>query len=299
MRNIEVEVTLKGGQSHSCVLPSNSELLHDLYVSLAAAQQTGAQQTGSIMQLPLDDGKAACTFMSNTLVSVITRPAVLIQPADQGHPTASSPQLSGVPAHVQIDDFLTPGENAELLKYALENEDDFEGSTVLTDSKKHADDTTRKSRVLFAVKDSKWSSVFINRIKLHMAHIAPALGVADFKSDEEEIQLTASNDGDFFKRHADSDRNEAAVAGRTVTFVYYFHKLPKPYSGGDLLLYGSDVGQSAHDRGSFATALPPKNNCLVAFASHQWHEVDIVHCPSGEFADSRFTINGWLRRKSA
>lgn len=299
MRNIEVEVTLKGGQSQSCVLPSNSELLHDLYVCLAAAQQSGAQYPGTIMQLPLDDGQAAWTFMSGSLVSVTTRPAVLIQPQEPAQPVQVDRPTGSNPAHVRIDDFLTPEENAQLLDYTLENKQQFEGSTVVTDSKKTSDASTRKSKVLYAVSKTRWRSVFIDRLKLHLPHIAPTLGVDSYNFDDDEIQLTSSNDGDFFKQHSDSDRNNAAVAGRTITFVYYFHKLPKPYSGGDLLLYAGGAGQPEHDRGSNVTAIAPQNNCLVAFASHQLHEVDMVRCPSGDFADSRFTINGWLRRGSA
>lgn len=299
MQDIEVEVTLKAGQRYSCVLPSDSELLHDLYVGLATAQQHGSPESDTIMQLPLHDGKAACTFMSSSLISVITRPPVLAQPMNSGKPAAAPEPVGNVPPYVRIDEFLTPDENAQLLEDALANEQKFEGSSVITDSEKQEDDNVRKSRVLFAVKDMKWRSVFINRIKLHLPHIASTLGVENYEFDDTEIQLTASNDGDFFKRHADADRNEAAVAGRTITFVYYFHRLPKPYSGGDLLLYDNNFGQSAHERGSNVTTIAPENNCLVAFSSHQLHEVDMVRCPSREFADSRFTINGWFRREVA
>lgn len=293
MREIEVEVTLKGGQSQSCVLPSNSELLHDLFVLLAGAPLADGQHKGTIMQLPLDDGHAAWTFMSDSLVSVTTRPPVLIQPRQTAEQVGAHWPTAIGPAHVRIDDFLTPAENADLLNYALANEQHFEGSTIIADAKKTTDDSTRKSRVLFAIGDSKWRSVFINRIKLHLPHILPVLGLDDFKIDDEEIQLTASNDGDFFKQHSDSISSEAAVASRTVTFVYYFHKLPKPYAGGDLLLY------QGHEHGGCVTAIAPQNNCLVAFASHQLHEVDMVRCPSRKFSDSRFTINGWLRRGKA
>jgi Rps23 Pro-64 3,4-dihydroxylase Tpa1-like proline 4-hydroxylase len=37
-------------------------------------------------------------------------------------------------------------------------------------------------------------------------------------------------------------------------------------------------------------------NQIVFFPSETLHEVLPVECPSGEFADSRFTVNGWLHR---
>lgn len=299
MREIQVEVTLKGGQSRTCVLPSDSEMLHDLYVSLANAQQSGPMDPGTIVQLPLDDGQAAWTFMSGSLISVTTRPPVLVQPREASQPGLQNQPGGIAPAYVCIDDFLTPDENVQLLQYALENEDRFEGSTVISGAKTAQDDFHRKSRVLYAVGEGKWRKTFMNRLKLHLPHIAATLGFDDFTFDKDEIQLTASNDGDFFRAHSDSNRDEAATASRTITFVYYFHRLPKPYSGGDLLLYGNDTVRPVLEHGSNVTALAPKNNCLVSFASHQLHEVDMVHCPSGEFSDSRFTVNGWLRRDNA
>ena len=297
IRNIEVEVTLKGGQGHACILPSNSPLLHELYVALAHGDRPDPPQPGILLQLPLQGGTAAVSFLSTSLVSVTTKPAVLIQPQLSAAASQNSPVALKPPAYFRIDDFLTPDENSQLLEYALANEENFEGSSVITDKQRRSNPQFRKSRVLFSIHKMKWRQVFINRIKLHLPQIASALGEENFQFDDNEVQLTASNDGDFFKRHADSDRNSAEVSGRIITFVYYFHQTPKPYAGGDLLLYSEDAGRPAYDSGSNVIAIAPQNNCLVAFESHLWHEVDMVRCPSGKFADSRFTINGWLRRE--
>ncbi|HEY2383822.1 MAG TPA: proline hydroxylase, partial [Terriglobia bacterium] len=35
---------------------------------------------------------------------------------------------------------------------------------------------------------------------------------------------------------------------------------------------------------------------IVFFPCEQLHEITSVKCPSQLFADSRFTLNGWLRR---
>jgi Rps23 Pro-64 3,4-dihydroxylase Tpa1-like proline 4-hydroxylase len=112
------------------------------------------------------------------------------------------------------------------------------------------------------------------------------------------MQLTASNDGDFFTAHADASPEHHAVAAREITFVYYLHRMPRPYGGGGLLLYEGVPGQPVYDRGADVRLIDPQNNCLIAFTSDRWHEVDMVRCPSGAFADSRFTVNGWLRQTS-
>jgi hypothetical protein len=45
--------------------------------------------------------------------------------------------------------------------------------------------------------------------------------------------------------------------------------------------------------------IDPKNDSIVFFRSHTRHEVKAVTCPSGQFEDGRFTLNGWIRRKEA
>ena len=182
----------------------------------------------------------------------------------------------------------------------MEKEPEFQASSVTTGVEGH-----RKSRVLFAIKDSKWRDIFLRRLGLHLPHILSTLNVSDFSIGESEIQLTASNDGDFFKPHADASREraatdkEAATASREITYVYYLHRMPRPFAGGSLLIYEGGPGQPAYESGKVASTIAPHNNCLIAFGSNRWHEVDMVRCPSGEFADSRFTVNGWLRRSSS
>jgi Rps23 Pro-64 3,4-dihydroxylase Tpa1-like proline 4-hydroxylase len=231
--------------------------------------------------------------MSTSLVSVTTRPPVLIQQQLFHDVKSEEAPSADAPGYVWIDDFLTPDENKQLLKYANANEPEFEGSSVTTKDKDF-----RKSKVLFSIKDSKWQTIFLDRLKLHLPHISAALDITDFQFDNCEIQLTANNDGDYFKPHADSSQEYEAVANRKITFVYYLHRTPRSYSGGNLLFYHGEPGQSAYDRGSTVTAIKPQNNCLVAFASNRWHEVEMVRCPSEKFPDSRFTVNGWLRSKA-
>jgi SM-20-related protein len=288
---VEVEVTLKGGINYASVLPTTSPILHDLYVSLAANHMPGSQRPAVMMQLPIDGGRAACSFMSDSLISLITRPPILVQSnlsqAAQG-PGVSS---AGAPPFTLIEDFLTPDENKQLLEYALENEEKFEASKTTTKKENY-----RKSKVLFSIKDSKWRDLFMARLKLHLPHITATLNTPGFRIGESEIQLTASNDGEFFKAHADAGNKGEPTAGREVTFVYYLHGSPKGYSGGDLLFYPDGPGNPDFDKGRGVKAITPKNNSLISFASNRWHEVDMVRCPSGKFADSRFTVNGWLRR---
>jgi Rps23 Pro-64 3,4-dihydroxylase Tpa1-like proline 4-hydroxylase len=45
--------------------------------------------------------------------------------------------------------------------------------------------------------------------------------------------------------------------------------------------------------GSYQT-IEPRQNQIVLFPCSVLHEITPVKCPSRAFADSRFTMNGWL-----
>jgi Rps23 Pro-64 3,4-dihydroxylase Tpa1-like proline 4-hydroxylase len=106
-----------------------------------------------------------------------------------------------------------------------------------------------------------------------------------------ELQVTAHGDGDYFALHNDS--GSPVTAGRTVSFVYYFNQEPACFTGGDLVIYDSPLERPDQVSPSKHT-VPPAGNTLVFFRSSAWHEVMPVTCPSNDFRQRRFTINGWL-----
>jgi len=285
-RNVEVEVTLTGGLRYSTVLSAASPILRDLHVALGTYRNAEAKPF--LVQLPVEGGQTACSFMSTSLVALRTTPPVLIQSEVAG-PATQAVVAESAFNHIEIEDFLTPGENAELLEYALANEAGFESSTILGDIENH-----RRSKVLFAVKTSKWRDVFLNRLKLHLPYIVLALNIPAFRVGEFEIQLTARNDGDYYKAHTDHSTEKQYTAGRVISYVYYLHRKPRPFSGGGLLIYASRPERFVYGTVRSVTSVAPRNNSLVLFASNRWHELDMVRCPSGQFADCRFTGNGWL-----
>ncbi|MGW7540977.1 2OG-Fe(II) oxygenase [Streptomyces sp. NPDC054770] len=120
--------------------------------------------------------------------------------------------------------------------------------------------------------------------------------------------LNVHNDGDFYRAHQDVSSQDAArgvlAAKRVVTFVYYVHRTPVPFTGGALRMYDSAMPLNVHHDGlrredctyrDFA----PDHNSVVFFLPSALHEVMPVSCPGGDYADSRFAINGWLCRTDA
>jgi len=155
----------------------------------------------------------------------------------------------------------------------------------------------RRSRVLMDL--GKHQEVILERIRGVLPRVLDQLGIEEFPVVHAEAQITASNDGDFFGVH--SDDAQEIIASRRITFVYFFHREPCQFGGGELRLYDSRVsdeqqpGANGHDNGSYQTVVPQQNQ-IVFFPCAAWHEITPVECPSGAFADSRFTLNGWLHQ---
>jgi Rps23 Pro-64 3,4-dihydroxylase Tpa1-like proline 4-hydroxylase len=118
------------------------------------------------------------------------------------------------------------------------------------------------------------------------------LGFPPFDPSHVEASLSATNDGGFFGVH--NDNGHALLHSRRLTFVYYLYREPQGFQGGDLRLYEtrfSDGRYLATDRSERVAAV---RNRVVFFLSLLEHEVMEVSCPSGDFIDSRFAVNGWV-----
>ena len=71
---------------------------------------------------------------------------------------------------------------------------------------------------------------------------------------------------------------------------------PKQFSGGELRIYDSRRENDNYVPTANYRTIVPEQNQLVLFASGLSHEITPVDCPSGQFADSRFTVNGWIHK---
>jgi Rps23 Pro-64 3,4-dihydroxylase Tpa1-like proline 4-hydroxylase len=195
-----------------------------------------------------------------------------------------------VPAEcVVLDEFLAPHELDELVAYALQHESEFQSSEVISPSGDPGviDYEHRRSRVLMDL--GKHQEVILERIRCVLPRVLDQFGIEEFPITNVEAQITASNDGDFFRAH--SDDAQEAIASRRITFVYFFHREPRPFDGGELRLHDSP---NVPGRG-FQT-IEPQQNQIVFFPCSVLHEITPVKCPSTAFADSRFTLNGWLHK---
>jgi Rps23 Pro-64 3,4-dihydroxylase Tpa1-like proline 4-hydroxylase len=196
---------------------------------------------------------------------------------------------------VVLDEFLAPQELEELVSYTLEREAKFQSSEVISPSGEPGvtDYNHRRSRVLMDL--GKHENLILDRIRGVLPGILDRLGIDEFPITNVEAQITASNDGDFFGAHCDD--SQELIASRRLTFVYFFHGEPRQFEGGELRLHdsGYDSRDGLVSTGNFQTIVPRQNQ-IVFFPCSVLHEITPVECPSRAFADSRFTLNGWLHR---
>lgn len=123
------------------------------------------------------------------------------------------------------------------------------------------------------------------KVLLDLSIVFEKLVIPSFEVDKVEIHLTAHNHGEFYKPHIDNGKH---LQNRIITFVYYFHSIPKQFEGGQLLFLRNKPKP---------LIIEPVNNSIVFFDSSLLHAVHPVSCVSKAFEHSRFTLNGWIWKK--
>lgn len=297
VRDIQLKIRMVGGHEHVAILPEDAPELRALFTALANPG-AGSQ----FVQLPLDGGRVACSFQTEQVVAIVSEPPVVLKlepppaplmPERSPEPPAFEPHASAFgirrPRFMIIDDFLSQKEHDELLAFALVSEPNFQAGTVTP-----YDPDVRQNLVMLDFGESAHSKLIENRLLVWFPLIAKSLGVPVFPLAPFESQLTAAGDGYYFKVHCDSGPD----LPRVLSCVYYLHREPRGFAGGDLRLYDCIESRDRRAAADTFTAIAPRANRLVVFSSSEFHEAMPVRCPSRNFADSRFAVTAWLHRSA-
>ena len=284
-QDIKVKLLLQGGHQYTLYLKSDAPLLQSLMTAIASRSQIQNPVFSCLFQIPIEEGRASLCFPSEHLVGVVTEPPVFFQQTDQMRPQTTDFLPSEC---VQIDNFLTVEEKNRLIDYVLKHEPDFVSTSTST-----GDLDYRRSMILYSFPE--FSQLITKRIHAILPDVFRKLKLSPFPVSEIETQLTSHNDGNYYKIHNDNGSPE--TANREFTYVYYFYREPKSFSGGELKIYDSKIENNFYVNADSYQTVEPRNNSIVFFLSRYLHEVLPVSCPSKAFADSRFTINGWIHRQ--
>lgn len=304
---IQLTLLLSGGQQYLLAIEPDNPLLQQLYEVLVDWE---GKRVRRLFQIPLDDGRSMLTFPCHHLVGLHTEPPLVVQapPAPQQAPqqyanaaqsgrTSSAARSSAassaaqsnplVSEYIQLENFFTPEEHSRLLSYVFEQQSEFVSTRTSTGATNY-----RESVVLYSFPE--FAELITQKIHAVFPDVMAKLKRPMFTIDQIESQLTAHNDGNFYKIHNDNGSPDTAT--RELTYVYYFYREPKAFSGGELVIYDSKIRDNYYVKAETFRTVEPINNSIVFFLSRYMHEVLPVQCPSQAFVDSRFTINGWLRR---
>lgn len=198
--------------------------------------------------------------------------------------------------HGQIRDFLSAAELGRLLEWTLANRAAFRPARITGN---RIDPVSRRAETLRQIDPIR--GLLEDRFRAVLPELFAMAGTAPFEP-YLELELAAHGDGAHFAVHRDivtgADRKPLGGDGsgkqdRVVSAVFYFHREPKGFSGGQLRLHR--IGSEGRD-GDFVD-IEPVGNSLAAFPSWISHEVRPVRCESGAFEDNRFAINCWLCRE--
>jgi Rps23 Pro-64 3,4-dihydroxylase Tpa1-like proline 4-hydroxylase len=191
-----------------------------------------------------------------------------------------------------LDEFLSAEEWRQLLDFTFSRADQFQPTQVITDGDDRLNHDARRSVVMF---EPEWvRELFAERLMTFYPQILTGLGHPWFEVTRIETQLTGTSDGEFFRSH--TDNGSAAVAERTITFVYCFYREPRRFSGGELRIHDTVFENGGvRNAGPFRDGSPLQNQ-MILFPSGYLHEILPVSSPSDAFVDRRFTVNGWLYR---
>jgi Rps23 Pro-64 3,4-dihydroxylase Tpa1-like proline 4-hydroxylase len=184
--------------------------------------------------------------------------------------------------------YLQPEVNAGLYKLAIDKKELYEHTkTVDHHGNGQINEKWRHSLTLPPPEFKVYRKALKDIIKANIATIAQQLGIEPFETGNIEMHLTSHNHGEFYKPHIDNGRG--VLKDRVMTFVYYFHGIPKSFEGGQLLFLNNKPKP---------LIVEPANNSIVFFNSSLLHAVHPVSCPGQRFEDGRFTLNGWIWKKA-
>lgn len=198
----------------------------------------------------------------------------------------------------RLDRFLDRARRRQVMDFARENLSVFKKSHVLIGLDHTHDTTVRSSRV--ATEPAPIVPWFKPMVEKALPQVFARLGYAPFEVAKIELQMTAHLDGDFYTVHNDNShgyRQGHDSDGRRISFVYYFCREPKRFSGGGLKLFDTDLRKGAYRKEVFSR-ISPDDNTIVFFPSAAMHEVERLRLESEDPEDGRFTLNGWVHPAS-
>lgn len=210
-------------------------------------------------------------------------------------PAATPPGCLPVP-FVRLTNFLTSAQQAQLFTQVLAGREGFVPAQVGGGEK----DSGIKREIRTALVAGRRTrravrSWFGPKLRSVLPYVLARLRMERLQRFRLEMDVTVHLGSGFYKVHRDNTAGRHRP--RKLSYVYYFHRRPKRFTGGDLRLYDTDVEAGRASPAAFSR-IEPVDNSLIFFPSGAFHEIAPVACDTQDFGSGRFTVNGWVRSRN-
>ena len=204
------------------------------------------------------------------------------------------PPVGRIAPFVRMTDFLPSALRDRLLRDVMAASERFAPGPVTVGADAGINFEVRNVLVLGKDKSTKRDvdSLFVPKLRAVLPEVQRRLRMEDFDMGRIELQVTALLNGCFYAAHRDYHPQRRKTRRRLISWVCYFHRAPRSFTGGDLLLHDAAPRGGRGRAGAFSR-IEPLCGSIVFFPSDCLHEVTPVAC-GAEFGNGRFTVNGWV-----
>ena len=210
-----------------------------------------------------------------------------------GGPPEAAPRGIWPAPFVWMTNFLAPGQCDRLLALALQGRERFVPAQVGPESSPRVDPEVRLTLEADSRTMQDFRPWFARKIRSLVPEVLARLRMEGIGRYQLELGMRGYHTGGFYRAHRDN--SAASYNSRKLSFVYFFHRQPRRFSGGDLLLYDTDAEAGVCSYGDFSRIVPLRNS-IVFFPSACWHQVHSVQCGTDDFGDGRWVVNGHVLR---
>ena len=197
-------------------------------------------------------------------------------------PAAPPDGLRAAP-FVRILDFLSPAERERLLSTAVAMQGAFAPAEVGRGSDREVRPLERHALAAKLPSRASVCAWLVPKLREALPKVSRLLRIDGRDLCRMGLTMVAHPDGGFGARHRDLTSSLLAIC--------YFHRDPAPFSGGDLLLYDTDVETGRCSTPKFSRVAPIAGS-IVFYPGYHAHEVVPVSCgpAEGDFAAARLSV---------
>ena len=189
---------------------------------------------------------------------------------------------------VRIENFLPRTEHERVLAIALSLASRFQQARLGSGEHRHVDESRRRGLAIDQVGCDALRGLLVPRLRPLLSSIQERLRLCTPPPPHRfsHIDLAAYPHGNFGGAHCDT--SPRPYPRLSLNAVYFFHRQPLAFTGGDLLLYDTDVETGISSRLAFSR-IAPTSNSLVLLPASYFHAVTQVASRSSELRDARLS----------